>query len=72
MAGKGDRYRPVDQSKFNSNWDRIFKDGKSGTDNDARDKKSDGVEGGGNDSRGDLSSYEHHAKETREHPHQDT
>jgi hypothetical protein len=23
-AGKGDRYRPVDQEKWDSNWDAIF------------------------------------------------
>jgi len=23
-GGKGDKYRPVDQEKFKSNWDRIF------------------------------------------------
>ena len=24
MAGKGDRYRPVDRDKFDGNWERIF------------------------------------------------
>jgi hypothetical protein len=24
MAGKGDRYRPVNRDKFDENWERIF------------------------------------------------
>lgn len=27
-AGKGDSYRPVDQKKWNENWDKIFGKGK--------------------------------------------
>ena len=30
-AGKGDRYRPVDQSKWNKNWEKAFPNKKKKT-----------------------------------------
>ena len=39
-SGKGDRYRKVDDKKYNNNWDRIFGDAKD-TEEDAKNLPQD-------------------------------
>ncbi len=39
MSGKGDRYRPVDRKKFESNYDRIFNKKKGATEPFSEEKK---------------------------------